>query len=316
MSISASTPSKRIALAPINLNVNSPYKNQNTSTPHRLNRLKTNITSLLNSVSRPSTPYKSPSNKKISSIRKPNHKSFTSNSFSDYKISNNKNATADLAATKLKLKLQLALYKVQQQINKKISYNETTRPISKFNSYTKYIKPNESNHSTPTSFNMSQVSSATPPSPTHYQSSININLQTKTNSSIASCNNHRNLKLKPSLSSIAKQKNQLKLFQIKKNSSFYNENNQLPLSNPSIKTFHHQTNLPSINKILKTPIKSSRNLVNNDETIDETIDESSLAINVKKRDILTSSPLKEHNFGTPNSFSVAKSLLQLGSGYY
>ncbi|EGW34743.1 uncharacterized protein SPAPADRAFT_57809 [Spathaspora passalidarum NRRL Y-27907] len=129
---------------------------------------------------------------------------------------------------------------------------------------------------------------------------------------------------------------------------------------------NHATNLPSINKILRTPIKranSTRQLlkqqpnppphparasrlptVTDDTTIDEdndmTIINNTTTYNnstvvehndttipekneddddedddndfdSRKKDILSSSPLS-NPFGTPNSFSVARSLLQLG----
>ncbi|RLV93066.1 hypothetical protein JA1_002740 [Spathaspora sp. JA1] len=128
----------------------------------------------------------------------------------------------------------------------------------------------------------------------------------------------------------------------------------------------HATNLPSINKILRTPIKRANSLqqqqnhhhqqqhqatrasrlptVTDDTTIDEdndmtiinnttiynnsTIEHNDTTIPEKneddeedeeeeddsfgrKKDILSSSPLR-NPFGTPNSFSVARSLLQLG----
>lgn len=79
----------------------------------------------------------------------------------------------------------------------------------------------------------------------------------------------------------------LKLYRIKRTLSFHRRPLRLPLS---------VERLPPVHKILKTPIKASR--LNPDETIDE---------------MTGSSPLPQ---GTPNSFSVARSLLQLGLGCF
>lgn len=372
MSITASTPSKRVALASVNTNIHSPLFNKTNnhgtsplgaSCTRMLPLTRPNLTSKT-SLGRTSTslsPYSLSRTKSMHnySINKKKFSNLKSSSFSDYKISNNKNITADLAATKLKLKLQLAFYKVQQQYNNSVNSRKifpaipsTTKLSSSLSSSSAAkVSPNISASSTPsfTMNNSNLITVITPPSPTaNYQSSININLQTNLKSAAPT------RKVKPSLSSIALNKKnttnnqKLKLFQIKKTSSFYNvsHNNlmtsgsKLPLIESDLvklsRPIFNSTNgastrpLPPINKILKTPIKtasSTRNLINSfnhatvtntDETIDESMDDTSLALAVKSKDnLLTSSPLKENNsFGTPNSFSVAKSLLQLGSGYY
>lgn len=288
-----------------------------------------------------------------------------------------KNIAANLAAAKLKLKLQVAIYRLQ----KKGSF------------LPKQGKANKSFISTGVNINLqndciiaSTPKSATiihPPPPQHQQ-----------------------IKKKPSLSATAYDKNlllfktsqKLRLYSIKKESKFYSERRAIPLiprnavasqavvptvtvappqpaadslnisaataitTNESTKLNaintgkSHARQLPPINKILKTPLKSSsRDLVNSfladgkqykpfnintDETIDEDEDgpikeSTSNSIRIGK-DILSSSPIQCHTnnntnshnnhtnnthnnnvaFGTPNSFSVAKSLLQLGSGFY
>ncbi|CCG22800.1 hypothetical protein CORT_0B11010 [Candida orthopsilosis Co 90-125] len=332
-----------------------------------------------------------------------------------------KNDKAGLAATKLKLRLQFALYKVQQ--NKTISTDTTSihkdnAKIDELNFLNPILSPSSSKKGTPTASPNYEIHAAramssllTPPEPkTYYTKSINVNLQSKTKTPSSSTT---------SLSVVAQNKakkrdQKLKLFQIKKTSIHYSSTQKkLPLIRqkqdvnaskstssfnifcPSISiygstnslfnapapppttalpaiTLNHksETQLPPINKILKTPIKRanlSRSLrfqqsFNNaapsvvdtaasrmpttvDDTIDEdndmtmlqnttihnsTIDqqESNSTIIAKdidetkieddeeeeggeKKTVLTSSPF-HNNLGTPNSFSVAKSLLQLG----
>ncbi|KAI5956146.1 hypothetical protein CANMA_004575 [Candida margitis] len=327
-----------------------------------------------------------------------------------------KNDKAGLAATKLKLRLQFALYKVQQ--NKSNSADTTTiqrgssAKVDELNFLNPILSPSASKKGTPTAspnydaYAKAMSSLLTPPEPkTYYTKSINVNLQTKTKASSSTTT---------SLSTVAQNKakkrdQKLKLFQIKKSSIHYAGNQKkLPLirqkqdvktkSTPSFNLFcpsisiygsmnssfntppstslpaitlNHksETQLPPINKILKTPIKRanlSRSLrfqqsFNNaapdvvaasrmpttvDDTIDEdndmtmlqnttmhnsTIDqhESNSTMITKdidetkiedeeeeeegeeKKAVLTSSPF-HNNLGTPNSFSVAKSLLQLG----
>lgn len=164
-----------------------------------------------------------------------------------------KNDTAGLAATKLKLKLQLALYKIQQSQpvitrhdkSNKLKVDETT--TIKFNSATslKILSP-------PSSAKVSGTTSPTrltpvinpigefsylptPPEPINYASSININLETKTQ--LLASMKPSTEPSRPSLSKIAnskqlsiKKRNQkLKLYQIKKDSIFHTNNTQLKL---------------------------------------------------------------------------------------
>lgn len=263
----------------------------------------------------------------------PNHKlkqATKSLSTSDFKPSSSssplgsfKNDTAGLAATKLKLKLQLALYKLQQK-NKSEPEKKVPTPLN-------LVSVDVRSFQLPA------------PSNVNYQSSVNVNLRTKTRSSNTKSS-------KPSLTKIASNKHnnhkisKLKLFKIRNNSLFYQPpkelaitfdrvdrnhsagsrsrvTNDIKLPRPTVDNSFKRTTLPSINKILKTPIKhsnSTRSLICN-HNADDTIDEDDTIINTannklkKYNNLLTSSPIT-NNFGTPNSFSVAKSLLQLG-GY-
>lgn len=264
----SSTPSKRVALAPININVNSPlHKGKGgllTSLP--LAPFGPNF-GLAKSAS-----VVLPSKTRFSPARK-------LESFSEYKISNNKNVKADLAATKLKLRLQLAFYKLKLKKSALTAASPTIR-----------------------------VSKSKVPAPRTFVNAANRNLKKQETAT----------KL-PLLNTIASRKNtsNLRLFHIKPLSSFHNAYPQpLPLSNLIQR-------LPSVHKILKTPIKATSRIIlqngansNSDETIDETIDESYADVNKGKEDVLGSSPLRHNSMGTPSSFSVAKSLLQLGLGYY
>lgn len=273
----SSTPSKRVALAPLSVNVNSPLvKRQKLFGPASL-PLTPSLTPKLglvksNSVIVPLTTSLAPR---------------TLESFSDYKITNSRNVKADLAATKLKLRLQLAFYKLKLKRDNMVASCPTIR-----------------------------VTKAPAPKPRTFHGSANVNLQ------------RPKLTNRPSLSSVAAQKTgasasgNLRLYHIKQLSSFHNVHSQrLPLS---------AQRLPPVHKILKTPIKTTtRTLMynsmtsnlnsngnsNSDETIDETADDTQVDLR-KRDDILGSSPLRCNSFGTPNSFSVAKSLLQLGLGYY
>lgn len=285
MSITASTPSKRLPLASLSVNINLPLlakRLQSLGLPRRLLPLTPRSKAL---PLRPS-------------------------SFSDYRILNNKLAAADLAATKLKLKLQLAFYKLQLR-QKRLPDPETD------------------------ALDVSHVSNAS---------------VSTANTSVGSCNDYKllaNVNLlkgiarrlhKPSLLVVAnKNTSKLRLFHIKKGLSFYGQAPRPPLSQTEVRLPRphwgtSQRLLPPINRILKTPIKtasSTRALVhaynangsakptNTDETIDELQDDTLLELKVRRKDILLSSlPIKDGSFGTPNSFSVAKSLLQLGLGYY
>lgn len=375
----------RVALAPINLNSTPNTPNRKLNTPNRkspnrklasptrtpsfkhdLKRIpRPNSTDILitpNTTLSPSKPY---------SIKK------LPNSFSEYRSpsiktpvklgkiykSQNTQPSIDLAVTKLKLKLQLAIYKLKQ--------NSSTKTY-KLTSKTYLTPPSDSDFvdSSPRDEILSSIFKQPSPAPKNYKSSININLKN------------------PSLNKVGKKSNyNLKLFQIKKNSSFYNvQFKKLPLvdsppkpihinhlqlnknpfihdtfkdsfnddlkNNPSVylnplynKSYESKSgeitsqtahNLPSINIILKTPIKNSKNyllnkslnlpraqVVTDDTTIDEDGDQTiinnthdNVLSSIKDGGrILTSSPC--HNqFATPNSFSVAKSLLQLGGYNY
>lgn len=253
----ASTPSKRVALAPISINVNSPLHMHK----HRLGSLPLTPSltpKLLKSASAIVGPAKVPSARKLES-------------FSDYKITNSKNVKADLAATKLKLRLQMAFYKLKAHRDSLVARSPPAIRVSK--TTTK-----------------------------NFTASANVNLQKPKGARL------------PLLNTVAAKKGNLRLYHIKNLSSFHNAYpHKLPLTSTA--------RLPPVHKILKTPIKTTtRSLVlqyhasqagnsNSDETIDESVDE-------KKKEDLGSSPLRNGSFGTPISFSVAKSLLQLGLGYY
>jgi hypothetical protein len=169
-------------------------------------------------------------------------------SFSDYRSTSStssspqKNDMAGLAATKLKLKLQLALYKLQQNRVSKGEFASSSTQVEEV----KNVNSALSTSSSSTSPSTSQTPLLTPsyqtflPTPqtepsrteSKYSSSININLQTK--SSLLLKKTH------PSLSNIAsnkqfKKSQRLRLFQIKKNSIFYSSHHDLPLSVNQIK---------------------------------------------------------------------------------
>lgn len=192
-------------------------------------------------------------------------------------------STAGLAATKLKLRLQLALYKLQQQ--------KRQSPRRQFALNTSFTSTPRTGKNIPTK----QKPNANP--------SVNINLKTVTT---------------PSLSSIAGDR-KLRLFAIKSSSSHYNPQQLAPLVPSNVALAQPKgllrSPLPSINKILKTPLKnSSRRFVERIHADDTTIDEDD---ENQTRVQYSSSPVRDnYTLGTPNSFSVARSLLQLGSGYY
>lgn len=278
----------------------------------------------------------------------PNSTSASPPSFLDSSDCIDKSAAAGLAATKLRLNLQLAVYKLQKRgvINSKGKLNQRLPALKSF------------------------ASSA----------SANVNLQevfstsaSPTSMSGVSKSKPLSRRAKPTLSATAYDKNlllfrnaqKLKLYGIRKESRFSTTHrNHMPLvpsrdfqqsfnashkptislNPPQLSSKHSSANLasksrllPSINKILKTPLKASSRgfvnlyfpstksykpyILNTDETIDEDDDgpikESTCNSIRMGKDILSSSPTHSANaFGTPNSFSVAKSLLQLGSGFY
>lgn len=322
------------------------------------------------------------------------------------------NDTAGLAATKLKLKLQLAFYKIQKR-NKLNKTNNSIQNISilpRSSSITNISRittnsvlsekprpkpavrcvsllapsllPTPIYKTPPLVHQKSFLPTPSPPtaiSPplvaaTNYAKSANVNLQTKTK--LLSDVGGRSQSIRPSLSFVAsqpqtktrKQNQKLRLLQIKKNSIMHqpqrttaltinsknsNSNNTttttttstapLAIRLPRIannQSFSRGTSLPSIQKILKTPIKNSSStrslvssLITNEDTIeeDDTVIETNNSpdevskVSSKTRTagaaggdetmvLLSSSPASKDDFGTPNLFSVAKSLLQLG-GY-
>lgn len=232
---------------------------------------------------------------------------------------------ADIYASKLKFKLRLALFKLNQQNH---------RPLQNFKIYgSEYIIKSPSNSSTKLIESGKQLSPSAKlskylktnnlrasknltPKQLAFKNSSRKNLSIKKN-----FENSKNINLtQKSLNSIInKNSNNLKLFSIKKSSSFYNSE-KIPLtindnSNQSFNSFLNPSkpeSLPSINKILKTPLKltTSNNFNATNDDNDHTIDDQSFDDSKKTN----SSPLR--HFATPNSFSVAKSLLQLGSGVY
>lgn len=236
--------------------------------------------------------------------------------FANYRITHGKNVKADLAATKLKLRLQLAFYKLKAQ---KDSLHARKAPEFKVSPTVQSKEPRT------------------------FSSAANINLQKPRTVSGPLLNTVASNKVK-------KPSKTLKLKHIKQTSSFHNAYpQQLPLNASSV----GPQRLPPVHKILKTPIKTTtRNLVhhfynnqtsqcgvsslsnfhlahrtasesvishsqnhNSDETIDDSVDDADNETR-KKNDPLGLSPSRFGTFSTPNSFSVAKSLLQLGLGYY
>ncbi|CAN3360918.1 hypothetical protein DICA3_F07184 [Diutina catenulata] len=193
---------------------------------------------------------------------------------------------AELAAAKLKVKLQLALYKIEQQRRRDFSHVELPSP------------------------------SPTTMAPRDPKMSLSV------------CATRR-----------------LRFYKVRKSSSFYHHHSSqaMPLSKVSLPRISHHSqsfptpfsapqgppaqSLPSINIILKTPIKnaarhqralntSHATTATDDTTIDEdhdatiAVDDGKKSTERRAKQVLTSSPLQNH-LGTPNSFSVAKSLLQL-----
>ncbi|GBL48900.1 hypothetical_protein [Candidozyma auris] len=243
-------------------------------------------------------------------------------SFSGYHITHGKNVKADLAATKLKLRLQLAFYKLKAQ---KDSLHARQGPEIT-------VSPTVSEKE-----------------PRHFLSAANVNLQkpprTASGPSLSKVASSKVAKKKPA--KLSASSSSLRLYHIKPTSSFHNAYpQQLPLNVSSCGSSSQR--LPPVHKILKTPIKTTtRNLVSqfynntnnghsgtgslssfhfartshteptqpSDETIDDSVDDTGIDSR-RKVDPIGSSPSRFGTFSTPNSFSVAKSLLQLGSGYY
>ncbi|RKP32963.1 hypothetical protein METBISCDRAFT_21224 [Metschnikowia bicuspidata] len=255
--------SERIALAPINVNVSSPLQARKSAS------FRNCLLPLTPTIPRPFLPKSASVLVKSDNVK--------NSALSGYKITNNRNVKADLAATKLKLRLQLAFYKLKQQ---KAAFV-----------FTPQIK----------TMNF-QVSSALTPS-----------LLSVGASSTSATRITPETRRFPLLNTVANKKTgTMHLLHIKSLSSYHNSfPSHLPLRGKVFK-------LPSVHKILKTPIKAAarRQMVmgnsNSDETIDETVGEIAAGMARKNEDILSSSPIGPGSFGTPNSFLVAKSLLLLG----
>lgn len=337
---SVSTPTRR-PLAALDTNVNSPLHRQTKNSPHVRSKL---ANSPRGNESLPLTPSSTPKFPlpRSTSVLAPSNPKTTGlarkfDSFSDYTMSRGRNVKADLAATKLKLRLQLAFYKLKSQKDAnemKASPEITVSPTC--------IK--DSNQQT-------------------FRSSANVNLRkprvssgpllTTVASRKANNKNAANVETQAASDNVGdkanpeKNNSSMRLYHIKPLSAYHNLFPQkLPLNTNS------SQRLPPVHKILKTPIKSTtRNMINQylssknerygtsnptahtssgnhlalpniaanngDETIDETNDETTVDYHRSNNgDMLGSSPLRSDTFSTPNSFSVAKSLLQLGSGFY
>lgn len=339
---SVSTPTRR-PLAALDANVNSPLHRQKNS-PHVRSKLASSprgAPAASGESSLPLTPSSTPRfalARSTSQLVPSNARSGASakkyESFSEYKSTRGRNVKADLAATKLKLRLQLAFYKLRSQkdaLTVKMSPKITVSPTSLSDSHQQTFK-----------------------------ASVNVNLQKPRVSSgpllttVASRKvntKHENVNL-PDVDATRAQDSSnvssMRLYHIKPLSAYHNHHPQrLPLTSGS------SQRLPPVHKILKTPIKSTtRNLIHQyhasknetryttsnpnahsasansatssaaaacvgDDTIDETVDETAASFTRSTNDdVLGSSPLRCDTFSTPNSFSVAKSLLQLGLGFY
>lgn len=198
---------------------------------------------------------------------------------------NEHNDSIDIYANKLKFKLKLALCELNQHQNPKPSAIKSFSINSPTSSSTKIMRRKLSplkKNNIRNKLNSKKL----------FSSSANINLTKKT--PLQSTRNTNNIN---NTNNTNNTNSNLKLFSIKKNSPFYNSVSNVPLVDRSINgrngnnaTRFNSETLPPINKILQTPLK----LTNSEKNIDK-------------------SPI---NLTTPNSFSVAKSLLQLGSGYY
>lgn len=315
----SSTPSKRVALAPVNINMNiaSPlqsFKNRpqsGTSMPGSM-PLTPSLTPKVGLVKSLSTlaPSSSRGISATGGARK-------LESFSEYKITNSRNVKADLAATKLKLRLQLAFYKLKLSRDAAMAALPNIR-VSKILRLLTLLQQR------PQSFSRSANVNLQNPRLQMLGPRLSVVALAKNAPATSATNTTSSTGSTGSTGSTSAPATNLKLYHIKPLSAFYNTyTHRLPL------TSTHAQRLPPVHKILRTPIKAaSRALLqmgnahnhgvsNSDETIDETVDESLSGDPLRKKsDILGSSPLRHNSFGTPNSFSVAKSLLQLGLGLY
>lgn len=292
------TPSKRVALAPININIGSPLHKRKFPGSMPLTPSLTPKLALTKSAS-----VTVPSATSLAVVPR------SAESFSDYTITNSRNVKADLAATKLKLRLQLAFYKLKLKRDSVVAASPSFR-----------------------------VAKTRAPRPRTFHGAANVNLQKPragarplltsvaqklspgtTKPGVAKANGTTKASHGATATSASSNgaNGHLRLYHIKQLSSFHTQSfHRPPLSSGAQR-------LPPVHKILKTPIRTTNRTLmynmananaNSDETIDDTADDTHQEI--KRKDILGSSPLRGSSFGTPNSFLVAKSLLQLGLGYY
>lgn len=245
----------------------------------------------------------------------------------------------DIYVSKLKFKLKLALYKLNQKdqkfkthikLNNYKIYNYEYLIKSGSKSSTKLISTDDSLSKLSSKHKITKRLNSPTLFKKSFQNSININLNEKSNDSISlnsvilNNSNNANLKLysikKDSLNhydtaNMAKipltlDDSKLALASITPSIALNPPNLNSFTTNLSFKESASQNSLPSINKILKTPLKLTTSAIKSPVDMDQTIDDNSFDDSQK----IGSSPLK--HFATPNSFSVAKSLLQLGSGVY
>ncbi|KAK6456175.1 uncharacterized protein RJT20DRAFT_127992 [Scheffersomyces xylosifermentans] len=252
-----------------------------------------------------------------------------------------KNDAAGLAATKLKLKLQLALYKLQQKQS-----NESTKTLDSQDtllfatesktSIKRSITPSESSKNTfrsptasPTPSNERDQSKVVnqlpiPPEPAPYSSSININLKTKTkllskSSPKGKNNSTSNQNNRPSLSKIAynkqinsNRKNQkLKLFQIKKNSIFHSSNSftekkQLPLLVNEVK-------LPKFSNDGKASATNSLNIITHMPSTLTSFSQNSFLLPYAAASVLGSVSIPSIQINAPSSVVAPNANVGVGS---
>ncbi|GEQ71935.1 hypothetical protein JCM33374_g5621 [Metschnikowia sp. JCM 33374] len=345
MPVSSAHPN-RVALAPINMNVASPLQNFKSRQHNTHSSANANTHSNTNTNTNTSTSTKAMSHvanalplapsltpklgliKSMSSLTPSctrgasvQTKARKLESFSEYKISNSRNVKADLAATKLKLRLQLAFYKLKQNRDAAMASSPSFR-VAKTRSVG--LASRAHSFTSSANINLQKPKSAT--------RAICLSTVASNKSASAEAEGGNDKQEPKDNGSLEKESPCLKLYHIKPSSAFYNAySHRLPLTNTNAQR------LPPVHKILRTPIKAASRALshlghstgnttfnatgnstttNSDETIDETMDETTNDPLKKKSDILGSSPIRHGSFGTPNRFSVAKSLLQLGSGFY
>lgn len=290
------TPSKRVALAPINVNIGSPLHKRKFpgSTP-----LTPSLTPKLALTKSASVIV--PSTTSLAVVPR------SAESFSDYTITNSRNVKADLAATKLKLRLQLAFYKLKLKRDSVVAASPSFRVA-------KTRAPRPRTFHGAANVNLQKPKVGPRPLLTSVAQKLSPGATRRSDGTTKSINGATNLS-NGATSTSNGTNGHLRLYHIKQLSSFHTQSlHRPPLSSGAQR-------LPPVHKILKTPIRTTNRTLmynmanaNSDETIDDTADDTHHEI--KRKDILGSSPLRGNSFGTPNSFLVAKSLLQLGLGYY